>query len=161
MYSRRSLRLRKGSKEEFQGSPSPNEEYIYHKWTKKQNKALRKTEVDDSEANTDDEKDRDILEIIDSAHQRRVKKDEGWSAGVPDEGVDSSDEDCDSVISSISSGPTVLHSNTAKKQRSLQGLCSACWNLYQKAKQMKGAIQNKLLDNGAWTHVCLGENCTE
>lgn len=147
MYPRRSVRLSKGSKEEFQESPIPNEESHHHQWTKKQKRTLRKTKVDDSGANTADETDQDILDIID----------EGWCAAVADEGVDFSDEDCDSLADSISSGPSALHSSTAKKQRSSQGLCSACWNLYQKAKKMKSPIKDKLLDNGEWTHACLRE----
>lgn len=157
MYPRRSCRLRKGSKEEFQESPRPNEESSPPKWAKNRKRTLRETKVDDSGANTDDEAAQDILDIINCAHQKRVDIDEGWRAGVADEGVDFSDEDRDSVTSSISSGPSARHGSTAKKQRSSQGLCSACRNLYQKAKKMKAPVKNKLLDNGEWTPACLRE----
>ncbi|TNM98050.1 hypothetical protein fugu_014296 [Takifugu bimaculatus] len=121
MYPRRSFSLSKGSKEEFQERPSPNEESRHHQGTKKKKRTLWKTKVDDSGANTADETDQDILDIIDCAQQKRVDIDEGWCAAVADEGVDFSDEDCESVTSSISSGPSALHSSTAKKQRSLAG----------------------------------------
>lgn len=154
MYPRQSSRIRKGSKEEFQGSPSPNEP-IYHKWMKKKKRALRKTKVDDSGANTDDERDCEVLDI-DSTQQKHVKKDEGWFARVDDEGVDLSDEDCGSV-SSISSGPSALDSSNSRKQWLSQGFCSSCWNLYKKAKKMKAPIKNKL-DNGEWSH-CWRKKC--
>lgn len=150
MYRRQSSRLRKGSKEEFQGSLSPNES-IHHKLTKKKKKgALRKTKVDDSGANTDDERDCDILDI-DSIQQKHIKKDEGLFAMVDDEGVDLSDEECGSV-SSICSGPFIQDNSNSRKQRPSQGFCSACWNLYKKAKKMKAPIKNKLLDTGEWSH---------
>lgn len=157
MYPRRSFNLSKGSKEEFLESPSPNEESSHRQSTKKQKRTLRKTKVDDSGANTADETDQDILDIIDCAQQKHVNIEEGWCAAVADEGVDFSEEDCDSLTSSISSGPSALHSSTDRKQSSSQGLCSACWNLYQKAKKMKSPIKDKLLDNGEWTHACLRE----
>lgn len=152
MYPRQSSRIRKGSKEEFQGSPRPNES-IHHKWMMKK-RALRITKVDDSGANTDDESDCEILDI-DSTQQKHVKKDEGWFARVDDEGVDLSDEDCSSV-SSISSGPSAWDSNS-RKQRLSQGFCSACWSLYKKAKQVKAPIKNKM-DNGEWSH-CWKKKC--
>lgn len=155
MYPRQSSRIRRGSKEEFQGSPSPNEP-IHHKWMKKKKSALRKTKVDDSGANTDDERDCEILDM-DSTQQKHLKKDEGWFARVDDEGVDLSDEDCGSV-SSISSGPSALDSSNSRKQWLSQGFCSACWNLYKKAKKMKAPIKNKL-DNGEWSH-CWRKKCS-
>lgn len=150
MYPRQSSRIRKGSKEEFQGSPSSNES-VRHKWTKKKKKkkrAFRKTKVDDSGATTDDERNCDVFDI-DSTQQ----KDEGWFARVEDEGVDLSDEDRGSV-SSICSGPSVLDRSNSRKRRPSQGLCSACWKMYKKAKKVKAPIKNKLLDKGEWLHCC-------
>lgn len=151
MYPRRSSRLKRGSKEEFQGSPSPSEGSIHHKQTKKQKGSLKKTKINDSGADTDDERDRDILDIIGSSRQKHVEEEKGWRSGVVNKGGESSDEDCDSVSSSISSGPSVPHSSS-RKQRPWQSLCSACWNLYQRAKEMNAPILNKLLDNGEWMH---------
>lgn len=153
MYPRSSSRLRKGSGEEFQGSLSPIEKPIRHKRTKRQKRSLRKTQDDDSGADTDDERDCDILSVI--------EREEGWCSGVADEEVDLSDDDCDS----ISSGPSALHSSPAKRQEPSPGLCPTCWSLYKKAKKMKAPIKNKHLDNGEWTHATLFvENslfCTE
>lgn len=149
MYTRQSPRIRKGSNEEFQGRLSPNES-VHHKWTvkkkKKRKRALRKTRVDDSGANTDDERDCDVLDM-DSTQQKRVKKGEGWLATVDDEGVDLSDEDCCSV-SSICSGPSVQDRGHSRKHRLSQGFCSACWNLYKKAKKAKAPVKKNLLDKG-------------
>lgn len=151
MYPRRSSRLKKGSKEEFQESPSPSEVSSHHKRTKKQKGSLRKTKINVSGIDTDDERDRDIIDIIGNIHQKHVKKEKGRRTGVVNKEDESLDEDCDSNSSSISSGPSVPHSST-KKQRPWQDLCSACWNLYQRAKKMNSPIQNKLLDNGEWMH---------
>lgn len=148
MYTRQSSRIRKGSKEKFQGSPSLNDDDVsfHHKGTKKKNRLLRKTKVD-SGTNTDDESNCYILDI-DTTQQKHVKKDEEWFARMHDEGLDLSDEDCGSV-SSICSGPAALDSNISRKQRPSQGFCSACRNLYKKAKKLK-EINNP--DNGEWSH---------
>lgn len=146
MYTRQSSRIATRSNEELQEGPNANES-IHHKWTKKKKKkkrAWRKTKVDDSGANTDDERDCDFL---DGAQQKHVEKDGGWFATLHDEGVDLSDEGCRSV-SSICSGPAVQDSSNSGKQRPSQGFCSACWNLYKKAKRAKAAVKNKLLDEG-------------
>lgn len=148
MYPMQSSRIRKGSKEEFQGSPSSNVS-IHYKWTKKKRRAWRETKVDNSEANTVEERDCDILDI-DSTQEKHVKKGEGWFARVDDEGVDLSDEDCSSV-SSICSGPSALDSSNSRKQRPSQSFCSACWNLYKKAKKVKVPVKSKLLDKGKWS----------
>lgn len=147
MYPRQSSKIKKGCKEELLGSSSPNES-IHHNWTKKKQKkkgALRKTKVDDSGATTDDGDTGDILDI-DSTQQ----KNDGWFVRVDDEGVDLCDGDSSSV-SSISSGPLVLDSSSSRKQRPSQDFCSACWNLYKKAKKVKAPLKNEL-DNGEWSN---------
>lgn len=150
MYTRQSATIKKGCKDEFQASSSPNES-IHHKWTKKKKKeeALRNTKVDDGGATTDDKSDCDILDI-DSTQQKHVHKNDGWFVRVDDDGVDMSDGDCSSV-SSVISGPLILDGSSSRKKRTSQNFCSACWNLYKKAKKVKAPFKNKL-DNGEWLH---------
>lgn len=146
MYPRRSSRPPKASKSSPQRSPSPVEEVIQRRLRgKRRRTGLRKAEAGDGVVSTHEGKDRDIIDIINTAHdaQRVAEDDEVKFVEVSDKGVDESDEDCVSVTSSVASGPSVLY----KKQRP-QGFCSACRKLYQKAKKMKAPIKNKLLDNG-------------
>lgn len=146
MYPRQSSKIGKGPKEEIRRSPSPNES-IHHKWKKKKKRALGKTKVDDSGANTDDERDCDTLDI-DSTQQK--DEEEELFTRVDDEGVDFAGDDWDS-ISSICSGPSVLQSSDPRKQIPSRGVCSVCWNLYKKAKKVKAPNKNKV-DNGGWPH---------
>lgn len=151
MYPSRSSRLTNASKKRRQRSPSPNEEVSHYRLRgKRQRTGLRRTKHDDSVVNTNEERVADIIDLIDRTHDAYhvAKKDEEKFAEVADEGGDNCDEDCCSVASSTASGPSVLHIATANKLRPLQGVCSACWKLYQKAKKMKAPIRNKLLDNG-------------
>ncbi|XP_068594297.1 uncharacterized protein si:ch211-227n13.3 [Cebidichthys violaceus] len=158
MYPRCSSRLPKASKRSPQRSPSPNEEVIQRRWRgKRQRTGLRETEADDNLVNTDEEEDRDIIDVIDSTLEARrvAEEDEVKFVEVTDEGVDDSDEDCVSVTSSIASGPSVLHNSVSpKKLRPSQGLCSACKTLYRKAKKMKAQIKKKLLDNDPKSLTC-------
>ncbi|XP_054452495.1 uncharacterized protein si:ch211-227n13.3 isoform X2 [Anoplopoma fimbria] len=158
MYPKSSSRLPKASKKRPQRSPSPNEEVIKRKLRGKRQKAgLRETEADDNLVNTDEKKDQDIIDIINSTRdaRRAAEEAEVKFVEVTDEGVDDSDEDCGSVTSSIASGPSVLHNSVSpKKLRPSQGLCSACKTLFQKAKKMKAPIKNKLLDNDPKSLTC-------
>ncbi|XP_031162709.1 uncharacterized protein si:ch211-227n13.3 isoform X3 [Sander lucioperca] len=156
MYRQRPSRLPKASKKSPQRSPSPNEEVIQRKLRgKRQRTGLRKIGAGDSVVSRDEEKDRDIIDIINSTHDEKdIAEYEGKSVEVTDEGVDESDEDCCSVTSSIASGPSFLRDASPKKPRPSQGLCSDCQNLYQKAKKKKAPIKNKLLDNDPKSLTC-------
>ncbi|KAI3375264.1 hypothetical protein L3Q82_021762 [Scortum barcoo] len=137
-------------------SPSPVEELIQRKLSAKRRRTgLRKTEDCNSVLNADEDKTRDILDIIDTTHNARAvaEDDKVKFVEVADRGVDESEEDCVSATSSIASGPSVLYEKP-KKQRPLQGLCSACRKLYQRAKRMKAPIKNKLLDNEPQSLTC-------
>lgn len=150
MYPRGSSRPPKASKRSPQRSPSPVEEVIQRRLRgKRQRSGLRKTEAADSVVNTDEGRERDIIDIINTTHdaQRVAEDDEVKFVEVADKGVDESDEDCASVTSSVASGPSIL----LKKPKKQTPLCSACRKLYQKAKKMKAPIKNKLLDNGECT----------
>lgn len=149
MYTRRSSKLTKGSMGGSQRSPHPNDDSIHGMWEKRHSTALRKSKVTDNVVNTDEESVCDIIDIINGTHNAKRLAKEGEE--VDDEGLDSSDEDRHSVSSSVASGPSVLQSSSARKGRPSQGLCSACWKLYHKAKKMKAPIIDKLLDNGEWT----------
>lgn len=146
MYTRRTTR------KSPRRSPSPKEEVIQRRLRgRRQGTGLRKTKAGDSVVHTDDGGKRDIIDIINSTHAKHAEEDEGKFIEVADEGVEELDEDSSSVSSSIASGPSLLHNIAPKKPRPLQGMCSACQKLYQKAKRMKAPIKNKLLDNGECT----------
>lgn len=136
MYPRRSSRSTKGSKQKAQRSPSPKKDVPHRPGGKR----LRK----------------DIIDLIDSSYDED-KEDEENVHLVLDNGVYNSDDDdgCDSDISSVASGPSVLCKSFARKVRPSQPLCSACQKLFQKAKKMKAPIKNKLLDNGEHTNSVL------
>lgn len=154
MYPRRSSRSTKASKERPQRSPSPDEEVIHRRLRGKgQRTGLRKR---DSVVDTDEGRVRDIIDVINSTHYAKcvAKEDE-------EKLLELADEDCNSIRSSIASGPFVLHNTTVKKLRPSQGVCSACWKLYQKAKKMKAPMKNKLLDNGEYNVMSvLGNWCS-
>lgn len=149
MYPRRSSKLPKASKRSPPRSPSSEDEVIQRRsGGKRQRTGLRTTKAGNSVI-TNEGKDRDILDIINSTcdAERVTEEDEGKLVEVIDEGVDESDEDCVSVTSSIASGPSTL----LKKPRPSRDLCSACKTLYQKAKKMKAPIKDKLLDISEYT----------
>ncbi|KAA8587447.1 uncharacterized protein si:ch211-227n13.3 isoform X2 [Etheostoma spectabile] len=156
MYHQRPSRLPKASKNNPQRSPSPNEEVIQRKLkSKRQRTGPRKIEAGDNIVNTDEGKDRDIIDIINSTHDGKdVEEYEGKSVEVVDEGVDESDEDCCSVSSSVASGPSFLRNASPKKPRPSQGLCSDCQNLYRKAKKIKAPMKSKLLNNDPKSLTC-------
>ncbi|KAM6919599.1 uncharacterized protein PEZ65_011691 isoform 2-T2 [Lycodopsis pacificus] len=159
MYPRHSSRQPKASKRSPQRSPSPNEEVIQRRWRgKRQRTGLRETEADDNLVNTDEEEDRDIIDVINGTLQARrvAEEDEVQFAEVTDKGVDDSGDDCVSVTSSIASGPSVRQNSVSPKTlRPPQVLCSACKTLYyQKAKKMKAPIKSKLLDNDPNSLTC-------
>lgn len=157
MYPRRSSRSTKASKERPQRSPSPDEEVIHRRSRgKRQRTGLRKTKADDSVVDTDEWRVRDIIDVINSTHDAKyvAKEDE-------EKLLELADEDCNSIRSSIASGPSVLHNTTAKKLRPSQGMCSTCWKLYQKAKKMKAPMKSKLLDNSEYSVMSvLGNWCS-
>ncbi|XP_041805746.1 uncharacterized protein si:ch211-227n13.3 isoform X2 [Chelmon rostratus] len=149
MYTRRTTR------KSPRRSPSPKEEVIQRRLRgRRQGTGLRKTKAGDSVVHTDDGGKRDIIDIINSTHAKHAEEDEGKFIEVADEGVEELDEDSSSVSSSIASGPSLLHNIAPKKPRPLQGMCSACQKLYQKAKRMKAPIKNKLLDNDPKSLTC-------
>lgn len=69
----------------------------------KRRRALRETKFDGNGANTDDEKNCDVLDITGNIYQKYVKKDKGAGAGVDDDEGDLSDEECGSFSSNTSS----------------------------------------------------------
>ncbi|KAM8728716.1 uncharacterized protein AB9X84_001912 isoform 1-T1 [Acanthopagrus schlegelii] len=156
MSPRHSPRVSKASKKSSQKSGNPVKEVQPQRLKgKRPKRGLKKAKVDDSIGNTDEASDRDILDIINGTNAaRRVAKEEERFVKVTDEGVAESDEDRYSVASSVASGPSLLHNTTAKKRRPWKGECSACRKLYQKAKRMKAAIKNKLLDNDPSSLTC-------
>lgn len=150
MYPRRSSSSAKSSKKRPQRSPSTKKDIPLKSRDKRQKTGLKKTEVDNSIADADEGRARDIIDIIDSSHDDKnvaKEKKEGLVEQV-DEELDHSDEDFHP--SSSSSGPHVLRRSTAK--RPSQGMCLVCQKLYQKAKKMKAPIKNKLFDNGECAH---------
>ncbi|XP_070830868.1 uncharacterized protein [Chaetodon trifascialis] len=151
------MNTRRTSKKSPPGSPNPEEEVIQRRFRgRRQRAGLRKTKASDSVACTDEGRGRDIIDIINSTHGAKhvAEEDEGKFVKVADEGVEQSDEDCSSVSSSIASGPSLHYSVSPKKPKPLQGVCSACRKLYQKAKKMKAPIKNKLLDNDPKSLTC-------
>ncbi|TMS10058.1 hypothetical protein E3U43_002717 [Larimichthys crocea] len=158
MYPRRSSRLSKGSTKSPKRSPSPNKDVIQRKLSGKRPKAgQRKTKAVNNIVDADEGNIRDLIDIINSPNDvKHVAEEEEEDGGellkVVDEGVDYSDED--SVISSVASGPSLKWRPSPKKHRPLQGVCSACRKLYQKAKKMKAPLKNKLLDNNPKSLTC-------
>nr|XP_046264558.1 uncharacterized protein si:ch211-227n13.3 isoform X2 [Scatophagus argus]XP_046264559.1 uncharacterized protein si:ch211-227n13.3 isoform X2 [Scatophagus argus]XP_046264560.1 uncharacterized protein si:ch211-227n13.3 isoform X2 [Scatophagus argus] len=152
MNCRRSSRLTKASEKSLQRSPSPNEVVQHRLRGKRKRRGLRKSKADYIVIDRDKRRDRDIIDIINNDQDAKhiAKKDEGKFVEVADEGVDMSDEDCNSVTSSVASGPSCLHSNSAQKH----SLCSACQKLYHKAKKMKAPIKSKLLDSDPKSLTC-------
>ncbi|XP_077954672.1 uncharacterized protein LOC120816419 isoform X3 [Gasterosteus aculeatus] len=145
MSPKRSSRQPKSSKKSPQRSPSPNEEVFQRRWrVKRPRTRLRETDADER-------KDLDIIDIINrSTEARRVAEEED----VPVVEA-TNDEDCDSVSSSVASGPSLLHSRVShKKVRPSQGLCSACKTLYQKTAKKKAPLKKQLLDNNPESLTC-------
>ncbi|XP_042353746.1 uncharacterized protein si:ch211-227n13.3 isoform X2 [Plectropomus leopardus] len=152
MYPKRSSRLSEASRKSVQRSPSPNEDVIQRRVrAKRQRTGLERTREDDSVV-TDEGKDRDIIDIINSTHDAK-EEDEGF-VKVADEGVYESDDDRHSVTSSIASGPSLLHHASPKTLRSSRVLCSACKTVQQRAKRMKAPIKDKLFNNDPKSLTC-------
>ncbi|MEQ2215566.1 hypothetical protein XENOCAPTIV_002724 [Xenoophorus captivus] len=91
----------------------------------------------------------DIINLInrnrDSDHTAKL----GEAVGILDFGLDQSDDEDgseSSSSSSIVSGPSTLCQDN--KEELCHNLCSACQELYKKAKSLKTPILSKLLDNG-------------
>lgn len=148
MYPRRSSRLPKASKKSPKRNPSSDEDVFQRRLKgKRQRTGQRRTKSVNGVVNAD-ERGRDIIDIINGTHEAEhvAEEDEGAFVEVADKGVDESDEDCCSVTSSVASGPSLSY-----YARPTHGQCSACQKLYQKARSMKAAIKNKLLDNGECT----------
>lgn len=152
MYPRRSSSSAKSSKKRPQRSPSTKKNIPLKSRDKRQRTGLRKTKVDNSIADADEGRARDIIDIIDSSHDDKhvAEEKEDELVELADEGLDHSDEDFHPFTSSISSGPYSLRRAAAK--RPSQGMCLACQKLYQRAKKMKAPIKNKLFDNGEGPH---------
>ncbi|KAG8013922.1 hypothetical protein GBF38_016159 [Nibea albiflora] len=157
MSPRRSSRLSKGSTKSPRRSPSPKKDVIQPRLSSKRPKAgQRETKAVDNIVDADEGSVRDIIDIINSTNDAKhvAEEDGGELLKVVDEGVDHSDEDCYSVTSSVASGPSLKRRSSPKKHSPLQGVCSACRKLYQKAKKMKAPIKNKLLDNNPKSLTC-------
>ncbi|XP_008286733.1 uncharacterized protein LOC103362218 isoform X2 [Stegastes partitus] len=146
MCPQHSTRLPKASKNRPQKSPVSDEDVIQRRLKSQRRRTWqRKTEADDSVVDTDERRQRDLIDIIDCTHDdENVTMEQ--TVEINDTGLTESDEDCISVCSSIASGPSLLHHATPKKPKPSQGLCSACRKIYQKAKRTKAPIKNKLLD---------------
>ncbi|KAM8850536.1 uncharacterized protein AB9W97_021677 isoform 2-T3 [Spinachia spinachia] len=117
-----------------------------------------RTRLRETDADTLERKDLDIIDIINSSTDaRRVEEEEeeeGQFVEVTDGGVDEFEEDCDSVTSSIASGPSLRHSSVSPQAvKPSQGLCSACKTLYQKTNK-KAPLKKQLLDNNPESLTC-------
>lgn len=137
MSSRCSSRLSKASKTRVQKRPAPSQDVAPVK-PRRQTRRTQLKNADVCRADGDDEKD--LLNLIDSSREDAVE--------IVDNGLDVSDEDLASDGCSIVSGPSLVHHTPSKRPMSSHALCSACRELYQKAKRTKAPIKNKLLDNG-------------
>ncbi|XP_037314190.1 uncharacterized protein si:ch211-227n13.3 isoform X1 [Pungitius pungitius] len=158
MSPKRSSRQPKSSKKSPQRSPSPNEEAIQRMWrVKRPRTRLRETDADANSVNTVETEDLDIIDLINrSTDARRVaEKEDLQFVEVTDDGLDVMDEDCDSVTSSIASGPSHRHSSVShEKVRPSRGLCSACKTLYQKTAKKKAPLKKPPLDNNPESLTC-------
>ncbi|XP_069020545.1 uncharacterized protein [Embiotoca jacksoni] len=154
MYRRRASRLPKASKQSPQRSVLPNEEVTRRKGKgQRPTASLRRAEPGDA----DQGEQRDILDIINSAHEaeRGAQKDHGESVRVPDSALDESDDDGGGSLCSGRASDCVLpHDVTPQKQRPAQDLCPSCRRLYQRAKRIKAPIKNRLLDNDPKSLTC-------
>ncbi|TKS65976.1 hypothetical protein D9C73_000032 [Collichthys lucidus] len=150
MYPRRSSRPSKGSTKSRKRSPSPNKDVTQRMLSGKRPKAgQRKTKGVNNIGNV-----RDLIDIINSTNDAKhvaEEEDGGKLLKLVDEGLDCSDEDS---VTSVASGPSLKWRPSPKKHRPLQGVCSACRKLYQKAKKMKAPLKNKLLDNNPKSLTC-------
>ncbi|TKS80244.1 hypothetical protein D9C73_013523 [Collichthys lucidus] len=158
MYPRRSSRPSKGSTKSPKRSPSPNKDGTQRMLSGKRPKAgQRKTKAVNNVVDADEGNVRDLIDIINSTNDAKHVEEEGEEEDggdllkVVDEGVDCSDEDS---VTSVASGPSRKWRPSPKKHRPLQGVCSACRKLYQKAKKMKAPLKNKLLDNNPKSLTC-------
>ncbi|XP_013864439.1 uncharacterized protein LOC106517932 [Austrofundulus limnaeus] len=136
MSPRCSSRLSKASKTRVQNRPKPSQDVAPGE-PRRQTRRTRLRNADGCKAEADDEKD--LLDLIDSSGEDAVE--------IVDNGLDVSDEDLASDCCSVVSGPSMVRHAPSKTPKSSHGLCSACRELYQKAKRTKAPIKNKLLDN--------------
>ncbi|XP_028988596.1 uncharacterized protein si:ch211-227n13.3 isoform X2 [Betta splendens] len=140
MHLRHSSKLAKGSNKSPRKKNSPDEDGIKHKVVeKKPRTGMRRTKSSNGVVHA---KER---HLISSPHETDGVVEEE----ILDQGLDEWDDDCASVSSSISSGPSLYY-----PARLSQDLCSACQKLYQKARRMKAPLKNKLLDNDPKSLTC-------
>ncbi|KAF0047312.1 hypothetical protein F2P81_000945 [Scophthalmus maximus] len=116
MYPQRSSRPRRPSEKNPLRSSSPEEEEDVKLRGRRRRAGQRTTNASRGVVNTDEGSNRDMIDAIDDAQygKRGAEEEEadGKFVEVADKGVDESDEDCDSVNSSICSGPSILHPTT-------------------------------------------------
>ncbi|XP_035491797.1 uncharacterized protein si:ch211-227n13.3 isoform X2 [Scophthalmus maximus] len=158
MYPQRSSRPRRPSEKNPLRSSSPEEEEDVKLRGRRRRAGQRTTNASRGVVNTDEGSNRDMIDAIDDAQygKRGAEEEEadGKFVEVADKGVDESDEDCDSVNSSICSGPSILHPTTHNTRVPSQNLCSPCREMYKKAKATRAPIKDKLLDNDPKSLTC-------
>ncbi|XP_047224607.1 uncharacterized protein si:ch211-227n13.3 isoform X1 [Girardinichthys multiradiatus] len=94
----------------------------------------------------------DIIDLINRNRDLDHTAKLGEAVGVLDFGLDQSNDEDGSESCSIVSGPSTLCQDN--KEELCHNLCSACQELYKKAKSLKTPILSKLLDNDPQSLTC-------
>lgn len=149
MSPQRSKKSSKASKKSEKTSLKPNVDVIQRRLRYQRVRTwLNQVKPDDFTV----EKETDCDIVYSSNGKYDADEDRGKAVEITDNGLDESDEYGGSECSSIASGPSFLH--RAKKLKTSCVLCSACRNLYERAKRTKAQIKNKLQDNDPQSLTC-------
>ncbi|XP_054889343.1 uncharacterized protein si:ch211-227n13.3 [Poeciliopsis prolifica] len=142
------MSLRRPSRLQFpQKSPASDEDVA----RPRRRSRRRRQRLDETQADVSEEGD--IIDLI-ASHPFAKEGAARMAVGTLSYGLDKSNDESgsESSNSSIVSGPSTLCCDY--RDEFYSDLCSACHNLYKKAKRLKAPIRSKLLDNDPKSLTC-------